>query len=327
MKKHFNNMLTKRYIIGINIRKFFHPIVYKLFSLKNRNINIKCDFNGKNGVLFVGNHFCIDDIPTLALAVKKHTYFLVSDEDRYTLNGFALELNGVIWINRICKESRTIASQNVCNLLDHNNCVAMYPESTWNLSPNSLILPLNWGCIRIALKSKVPIVPVVTLFKENTSYTNIGLPFFPSANAKWSIDELRDIMATMQYNQIQQYYHDHKKNTNVYSMKVNDEIYFYEKRSEIPLNFWKNDIHSRYNKYKRSKNNPLVVRLYESQFIFEGKEDSYDYFKIFNSSIKFDKSGNMTIRRISSEKGGYSESEWLESFEYGYNEKYRYCLH
>jgi len=311
---------------GINIRKLVHPLMYGLFSLKNKHLNIKRDYKSKDAVLFVGNHLCIDDIPTLARAVKKHTYFLVSDEDRYTFNGLALELNGVIWIKCTNKESRTKTGQIICDFLDLGHCVAMYPESTWNLSPNRLVLPLNWGCIKIALQSKVPIVPVITLFKEKASYTHIGLPFFPSANVKESIDELRDIMATMLYDEIQRYYQDHKGDPNVYSMKINDEIYYYEKFDEIPKDYWKKNIQKRYNKYKRSQKSPLAVRVYESQFIFEGKDESYNFFKIWNSSIKFDKNGNMLIRRISSEKNGYCESEWLESFEYGYNENYRQFL-
>lgn len=318
-----NNIIT---FIGFNIRKLIHPLMYNIFSLINKNLNIRNDNKYSGTVLFVGNHVGIDDIPILAQAVKNHTYFLVSDEDKYTLNGLGLTLNGVIWIKRTNKEDRAKTSQIVCDFLKHGYCVAMYPEATWNLSPNNLVLPLNWGCIKIALQSKVPIVPVTTLFKGNTSYTHIGLPFNPSENAKKSTDDLRDIMATMLYEQLQQYYQDHKNDHNIYSIKINNQVYYYEKRSEIPTDFWSENIHKRYIKYKRSKKNPLAVRIYESQFIFENKDESYRFFQIWNSSIRLDKNGNMFIRRISSERNGYCESEWLESFEYGYNEKYRQLL-
>lgn len=310
--------------VGIQIRRCLHPLVYKLFFLlKVRNFNVKSDFDGKDPVLFVGNHLCIDDIPTLAIAVKKHTFVLVSDEDKYTLSGLALEINGVVWIKRVNKESRLNASHKVCQLLEQGHCVTMFPESTWNLSPNRLILPLNWGCIKIALQSQVSIVPVVTLFKQDTSYTHVGVPYIPSNDVKKSVVELRDIMATMQYNLIQQYYRDHQDKPNIYSMVVDGEVYFYEKLSEIQANYWSENIQKRYSKYKRSKKHPLSVRIYESQFIFDGKGETYDFFKIWNSTIRFDKQGNILIKRITSEKGGYCDPDYSETFGCGYNENYR----
>ena len=58
----------------------------------------------------------------------------------------------------------------------------MYPESTWNLSPNKFIMDMNYGCIKMALESGKKIVPVVTYFSDTSRYTKIGSLFIPTSD-------------------------------------------------------------------------------------------------------------------------------------------------
>ena len=54
-------------------------------------------------------------------------------------------------------------------LLLDGHSVAFFPESAWNLSPNKLHLPMNFGFIDIAKKTGVPIVPVVDEYTYDSS--------------------------------------------------------------------------------------------------------------------------------------------------------------
>lgn len=303
------------------IKELIHPLLMKVLTSKvTGELKVDGSLPEEGNYLVVANHVCIEDIPTLAQAVKKHFYLLVSDEDKGTIDGLGLELNGVIWVHRTDKESRQNASKGIVDILKSGKNFAMYPEATWNLSPNLLILPMNYGCIRIALEANVAIVPIVSFFDSKSRHTIIGEKFYPSNDLTTSINDLRDIMATMVFNEIEQKYKNNRENNNVYSDIIDGVEHYYEKRENIDKDYWEEYFNSLYNSYGRAKNDKSGVREFESSFIFTLNNDSYNYFQVFNSIIKYI-DGKIMIRRISSECNGYNDSEYRENFGYGYNEK------
>lgn len=312
-----NSNVLKNY----KIKELIHPLLMKVLTSKvTGELKVEGSLPEEGNYLIVANHMCIEDIPTLAQALNKHFYLLVSDEDKGTIDGLGLELNGVIWVHRTDKESRQNASKDIVEVLKNGKNFAMYPEATWNLSPNLLILPMNYGCIRIALEANVPIVPVVSFFDSDSRHTIIGEKFYPSNDLTTSISDLRDVMATMVFNEIEQRYKNNKENSNVYSDIIDGVEYYYEKREDIDRDYWEEYFNNLYNSYDRAKNDKSGVREFESSFIFTLNNDSYNYFQLFNSSIKYI-DGKMIIKRISSEFNGYNDSEYKENFGYGYNEK------
>lgn len=312
-----NSNVLKNY----KIKELIHPLLMKVLTSKvTGKLMVEGSLPEEGNYLIVANHMCIEDIPTLAQALNKHFYLLVSDEDKGTIDGLGLELNGVIWVHRTDKESRQNASKDIVEVLKNCKNFAMYPEATWNLSPNLLILPMNYGCIRIALEANVPIVPVVSFFDSDSRHTIIGEKFYPSNDLTTSISDLRDVMATMVFNEIEQRYKNNKGNSNVYSDIIDGVEHYYEKREDIDRDYWEEYFNNLYNSYGRAKNDKSGVREFESSFIFTLNNDSYNYFQLFNSSIKYI-DGKMIIKRISSEFNGYNDSEYKENFGYGYNEK------
>lgn len=312
-----NSNVLKNY----KIKELIHPLLMKVLTSKvTGELKVEGSLPEEGNYLIVANHMCIEDIPTLAQALNKHFYLLVSDEDKGTIDGLGLELNGVIWVHRTDKESRQNASKDIVEVLKNGKNFAMYPEATWNLSPNLLILPMNYGCIRIALEANVPIVPVVSFFDSDSRHTIIGEKFYPSNDLTTSISDLRDVMATMVFNEIEQRYKNNKEISNVYSDIIDGVEYYYEKREDIDRDYWEEYFNNLYNSYGRAKNDKSGVREFESSFIFTLNNDSYNYFQLFNSSIKYI-DGKMIIKRISSEFNGYNDSEYKENFGYGYNEK------
>ena len=310
-----------------NFKELIHPFLIKFMSLKTTGkLKVIGQLPADTNCLIVANHLSIEDIPTLGQAVKKHFYLLVSDEDKNTIDGLGLMLNGVQWVHRTSKESRVNASKNIVKMLKKGKIFAMYPEATWNLSPNNLIMQMNYGCIRIALEAKVPIVPVVTFFGHDKRYTRIGEPFYPTNDLADSISILRDVMCTLYYEEIQDYYRDnYGKIDGIYCTIIDDKEYYFESRDNIDKNYWNNYVDGKYSVYKRANSDKSGVRAFESQFIFTPKDDKYDFFQEFNSVIK-KANGRIIVRRISSEKNGYMQDSFGEfgekdHFGYGYNEK------
>ena len=54
-------------------------------------------------------------------------------------------------------------------LLSEGHSIAYFPESAWNLSPNKLHLPINYGFLDVARKANMPVVPLVHEFTYDTS--------------------------------------------------------------------------------------------------------------------------------------------------------------
>lgn len=315
-------------IKNLKFKKAIHPYLLKAITSKvTGELKVDGKFPTDEPCLIVANHACIEDIPTLAQAVQEHFYLLVSDEDKNTLDGVGLALNGVKWVHRTDKESRQAAASEIPEYLKQGISFAMYPEATWNLSPNQLILPLNYGCIRTAFEANTPIVPVVTFFNGTGRHTIIGEKFYPTSDFKESVSELRDRMASMVYEQMRHELEVNRDKDNVHSMIVDGEEYLYEKREDIDPEYWKRHVDRLYEQYGRAKKDKNGVREFESQFIFTPKTDEYAFFQDFNSTIRYDENGTPLIKRISSEKNGYSGTnidaiDFQTFFGFGYNETF-----
>ena len=148
-------------------RTMIHPYLLKgMKMVKGKNHKII----GKMPVgncLIVCNHECIDDVPAAGMTVKDHTYLLISDEDKNTLTGFGVTLNGAIWVNRHDKDNRRKSEQKVKEILAHGKNVMMYPEATWNLSNNDLMLNMNYYQIVIK-KNSIIMIKIYMLKKQKT---------------------------------------------------------------------------------------------------------------------------------------------------------------
>lgn len=234
------------------IKKIIHPILLKMLSLKrNFKLEITGEIPAGGPYIFVANHFGIDDIPIAGEVIGRHTYVLVSDEDKGTLNGLALSLNGVVWVNRLNKDGRKHSKEQLVRHLKLGHNIMMYPEATWNLSANLLMLPMNFGCITISLETGVPIIPLFFYFTDDTCYVEINKPFYANEDKAESIAKLRDVMATSAWN----FAEKHGKTS----------------RINISSDYLEKDIAKRCSKYGRARKNSEDFMKYESQFIFKPK--------------------------------------------------------
>ena len=160
-----------------------------------------------NGCIYAINHTNGNDFPTVAQIVKHHFYILADftmkkDIGVNTLN----RLNGVIYVDRKNRQSRAKAKDDLIYLLNNNRNVLLFPEGTWNLSPNLLTLPLNWGIIDLSTVSGKPVQPIIISYTGGKTYCKIGDPFYPEQDTdkKENINKLREIMATMMWELIEQ---------------------------------------------------------------------------------------------------------------------------
>ena len=300
---------SKEYPIRfLKFKRWIHPQLVKVLPLMCHG-PLQVDGALPEGAcVIVANHLGIEDVPTLGQAIGRHACLLISDEDKNTLTGAALSLNGVQWVSRLSKTSRCFAEKQIVSLLQQGTSFCMYPEATWNLSPNQLMLPMNYGCLRIARKAGVPVVPVVSWFEGETRHAVIAEPYFPCEDLREAIEVLRSRMATLIFDYIAKPYR-----TGI------PGVYRCESRAGLRPDFWDGHVAQLYSAYPRANADQAGCRSYESQFIFTPKTDDHRYFQEFHSLIRGD-GKKRSIRRISSDAQGFREACGKDFFGWGYNE-------
>jgi len=80
-----------------------------------------------------------------------------------------------------------------------------FPEGTWNLTENLLMLQMRWGIVKMAAKANVPIVPISIHYIGEKIYSTVGAPLIITFDEEpiTAITRLRDSIASMKYKQME----------------------------------------------------------------------------------------------------------------------------
>lgn len=127
--------------------------------------------------------------------------FLAGKQRMKFIDKFGLTWNGIIWVDRKDKKSKTASKLKMKKVLNKGKSLCIFLEGTWNLEPSTLVLPLYWGVIEIAQQANVPIVPMCLEYVGDTCYVKYGdmIHIGEKADKKESIQNLRDILATLKW--------------------------------------------------------------------------------------------------------------------------------
>ncbi len=161
----------------------------------------------EGAILFAHNHQGILDNFVWIPTVDRHCLALHHTGVNKLL--IMCQLNtGLILVDKEDKHNRNNAKLDMIRLLLEGHSLAYFPEGTWNLSPNKLLLPMSFGFLDVARKANVPVVPVAHVFVYNTSkengkvtkiHTRYGKPIFitkyDNINAK--LEEYKEAISTM----------------------------------------------------------------------------------------------------------------------------------
>lgn len=186
------------------ILKVIHPALLKIMvsTLKSElkiisNNQIQFDYP----VIYAVNHTNSQDVPAVSEVIKDHYYVLAGSENLRLIEKLLFKLNGVIFVNRCNNSSRSNSKEEAINTLLGGNNLLIFPEGTWNVTPNEIMMNLNWGIVDISKVSGAPIVPITIDYVDNIRYANVGKPIQFDINAKKidCINELRDAMATLRW--------------------------------------------------------------------------------------------------------------------------------
>lgn len=154
-------------------------------------------------VIYAVNHFCFADMPIICRIIPKRGYVFAGKQRLGFLDWLYFILNGVIFVDRKDKEDMAASKQAIIGYLAKRCPLIMFPEGTWNLTENQLMLPMKWGIIDIVKETGAQIVPTVLEYdrEQKKCFVCFGEPIIFSAgdDKAEAIIALRDTMATMRW--------------------------------------------------------------------------------------------------------------------------------
>lgn len=187
-----------------------NSLAYKalLFLAKSRiqfNVEVIEDYKSIEGIpiVFACNHSNKYDVPIVVKSLQRLCKVLVGKQRLYISDRIFFILNGCFWIDRKSRTDSTKVIERIVKWLNLGNDVLWFPEGTWNLSDNLLMLPMKWGIIEVAKRSHAQIIPMVIEYDRNsmTALVKFGeaMLFAEDTDKKIEIQQLRDEMATLRW--------------------------------------------------------------------------------------------------------------------------------
>ena len=261
-------------LVGVKVRKIMYPLLKIIIpmTLKRKLVLLTPRQKPKKPTIFVSTHEFREDIEAAFYAAGVPLY-IVNGSVKVIMNSFDGILNwigGMILFDRANKKSRKAVKEKMIYALEKGANILLYPEGTWNKSPNQIISGLFPGVYEVAKRSGAQIIPIAN-HRENTKiYSEIGVPFdISKMECEEAMETVKEHLATLRYDLIE------KRGT--------------FRRSELPMGkkldlFWKDHIdalmaevpHYDYELEKHTK-------YREKGVVFS--DEAYDFFKNIRPSF------------------------------------------
>ena len=164
-------------------KKIPYWLVKKLATTKNAfQIIIDNDYETIPNlpIIFAANHTNCYDFPITATAINKPVYVLVGYQRLGLIDKFFFSLNGSIYADRLDRNDTSAVKDKIICFLNNGHSICWYPEGTWNLTDNLLMLPMKWGVVDVAKQAGAQIIPVALVYdrEDMTCTVRFGLPIY-----------------------------------------------------------------------------------------------------------------------------------------------------
>lgn len=180
--------------------------------IKGYELEIRNKENIPNGpVIYASTHQDYNDHFNAVLSIPDHAIIL-NTSTVTRLFQFIMGVNGIIYVDREKQESRFNSKLRLMKYLSLGKSITVFPEGTYNCSPNKLHLPLHSGIFDMARKMQVPVVPMVQEYIYDTSdiitkdkvkkcIVSFGEPIYVSVedSIQDKKQELSEIFSTIRY--------------------------------------------------------------------------------------------------------------------------------
>ena len=191
---------------GIRLRRFINPVLRGVMPLKVKT-KLKIIHRAPlpdEPVIFACTHGIKEDVEDSLITAGRHAYILVGSLEQFfnsRIDNLAGWLNGVILVDREDKDSRAASKEKMKAALAKGTSVLMYPEGTWNISPNQIIAGIFPGVYDVAKEAGgVKVVPIATHRSHGVVYSIRGAAFdITKYERQEGLRILRDKMASKKW--------------------------------------------------------------------------------------------------------------------------------
>lgn len=150
--------------------------------------------------IYVVNHSCFQDTPIVCNCIKDKAYILAGKQELEFLDNIFFRLYGSIFVDRKDKNDMSLSKDVMEKYIEKGVSLIVFPEATWNLSEELLMLPMKWGIIDIAKNTGAQIIPILLKYdkSENQCHVKYYDPILidEAIDKKEAINNIRDMMAT-----------------------------------------------------------------------------------------------------------------------------------
>lgn len=256
-------------ITGLKIRRIINrPVRYILKKATKGNVIVENypELEKNKPYIFAATHSFVEEISATLSAIDRSAYTLCGTTDQFEHNPkmYFNWLTGVIFVDRYSEESRKSSIPKMEKVLKNGSSILIFPEGGLNNSENLLVMKLFPGVYKLSRNTEIEVVPIST-FNEHGSkdiYVSASdpLPLY-KYEKKEALILLRDALATMKYNQID----NHATKLKREELPDDPRLCFMEERRKEYLNTkWTHDVWDEELTVFKDKENPTPVEVRES---------------------------------------------------------------
>lgn len=193
-----------KFVIWLKDR--LYPILMALTRIKVKcKIEVVNDYYPVNEkpIIFACNHSAFTDTPIALRTTRHRSYIFAGQQNLHLVDWLFFLVNGSIWVNRRSKDDMLASKDTLLSYLSQGQSILWFPEGTWNLTSNLLMLPMRWGIINVARQANAQIIPMALDYDRNKNLCRVkfGAPLSGEdlADNRDGIRMLRDTIATLRW--------------------------------------------------------------------------------------------------------------------------------
>lgn len=199
--------------IGMLLRRKANPVWRRILRLcTSRKVYVEQypNLEKNKNYIFVGNHSFDEDVISLLSTIDRNAYLLHGTTNQLEHNPifYAVWLNGMIYVNRMQKQSRTDAIEKMKRVLRAGSSILLFPEGGYNNTENQLIMPLFSSPYILSKEMQIEVVPIIAFCKEEKReiFIRAGEPMNLGIYEKEeALVHLRDVMSTIVYDIVEEH--------------------------------------------------------------------------------------------------------------------------
>lgn len=198
---------------GIRVRQIINPAIRFFIPLTTPTkliVERRAAVPKKCPTIFVSTHGFKEDAEDALLLANRQAYILIGSLSQIfkSFQGITAWAAGVVLVDRDDKRSRAAAREKLIRALNLGANIIIFPEGTWNKSPNLLMNKLFPGVYDIAKATGAPVSPLATMRVGKKVYGILEETFDITAYGREEgIAVLRDKLATLRWELMDKYAH------------------------------------------------------------------------------------------------------------------------